>query len=187
MTKKRAGRALTWQPHDWERHDDRLRELFAAGHLLAWIGEQLGVSKSAVGDRVAKLGLIRDREIEKRHGIPARWQEGCRCDVCKPAMQAYKRAEREKAIERGPITHGDSGYGVGCRCDVCTNAMLARNRGRQYRTRPTATAHGERWSRAEDEAALDTSRRIEDIAAELGRTYSAIDNRRRFLQRRRGE
>lgn len=180
--KKHAGRELSWHLHDWSQYDDYLRERLAEGHTLEWIGAQIGVAAATVTSRAQKLGVSRHVELE--HGIPARWIEGCRCEVCKPAMQAYKRRQWERGIARGPVSHGVAGFNSGCRCQVCHSAQLAQLRERQARTIPTATSHGAVWTDKEDEIVLDQTRRMEDIAYELGRTYAAISNRRQALRKR---
>lgn len=179
---KRAHGIETATRRSWD--DDLLIRLYAEGVTLSRIATALGRSESAVGARVARLGYTREIARAKVHGIPARWQEGCRCIECEPARVAYRQAERTAAKAAGAVTHGLAGYGRGCKCSICESAMIESLRARQDRTRKTAIAHREPWSEAEDDAVRDTSRRIEDIARDLGRTYSAVDNRRRLLARR---
>jgi hypothetical protein len=134
---------------------------------------------------VRALGLTRQAPTRIIPGRPVCWQTGCMHPVCVAARSEYKRDERERGIARGPVTHGLGGYHRGCHCDICQAAHDASMRERQDRTRQTAVSHGEPWRADEDDAVMDRSRRIEDIAADLGRTYAAVDNRRRLLTRTR--
>lgn len=66
---------------------------------------------------------------DPRHGVTG-YTYGCRCDVCKTAISALRKSERE--AKRGTLAVGDSrhgtvtGYdGYGCRCDPCVAAHRA--------------------------------------------------------------
>jgi DNA-binding NarL/FixJ family response regulator len=178
---KRAGRDTGARSRWTPARDQTLRTRFAAGDTYDQIAVALGVSSTTIGTRVRALGLTRQAPTRIIHGRPVCWQTGCMHPVCVAARSEYKRDERERGIARGPVTHGLGGYHRGCHCDICQAAHDASMRERQDRTRQTAVSHGEPWRADEDDAVMDRSRRIEDIAADLGRTYAAVDNRRRLL------
>ena len=183
-TLKRAGRATRTRPRWTPEVDALLIDRFAAGDSQEQIAAVVGFSSSAVSVRIQHLGLTRERPRPVRHGRPVCWQTGCQDPVCVEARRIDAHEQYLRGLERGPRTHGLSGFTRGCRCDVCRRAHQEQMTARQERTRETAIAHGEPWSADEDEAIQIPGLRIEDLARDLGRTYSAVDNRRRYLSRR---
>ena len=78
-----------------------------------------------------------------KHGTNSGYSKGCRCDDCKSANKAYRKAWAER--RRASIPHGTTnGYAnYGCRCDPCKAAHSARVKGDNARhagERPTT--HG---------------------------------------------
>lgn len=59
------------------------------------------------------------------------------------------------------------------------------NRERNERSRVLAKCHGEEWTKTEDDYLLHTAGPLRDIAAHLGRTLKAVEDRRWLL--RKGE
>jgi hypothetical protein len=72
------------------------------------------------------------------HGLSTYTNWGCRCDVCRAAMAAYRRDRRRKMGGRVPpeVPHGRFGTytNYGCRCEACTAANTAYHRQRRSRT-----------------------------------------------------
>ncbi|AJT42429.1 hypothetical protein [Psychromicrobium lacuslunae] len=154
---------------------------------LTWreIGEILGKSESRVQEIGKNAGFTGAVEKPKKHGIPARWQEGCRCDECMTAMNEYKRLEHAKAAQKAANALEAGGHlpGQACPCDQCQAVKAKQLRERNGRTQLSATNNGKPWSGDEDEYILTSTERIEDKAATLGRTYAAVDNRLRALHK----
>jgi hypothetical protein len=76
-----------------------------------------------------------------RHGLSTYTNHGCRCDVCRASMAAYRRDHRRRVRGRVPpeVPHGSSGTycNYGCRCRSCSDAHAADKR-RRYRSRTEA-------------------------------------------------
>lgn len=66
------------------------------------------------------------------HGTYGSYSNGCRCEPCRDAMRASKRAAKARAAATGDIPHGTlNGYGnLGCRCQPCRGANAAAMRRR---------------------------------------------------------
>lgn len=89
------------------------------------------------------------------HGTMTRYTaRGCRCDVCKVAMQAYVRMRRRQPLVEcpdcefrstdqgvakhrsrvhGPVHGTGAAYKTGCRCQPCREAWVREERGRRQR------------------------------------------------------
>lgn len=155
---------------------------------LTWkeVGAKIGKSESRAAKLGKQAGFIGAIEQPAKHGIPARWQAGCRCDLCVRSMKEYKQAAHQRARQRAADAWeaGEHLPGPHCPCPECRKAASDKLAARLDRTKPGAVEHYQRWTEDEDAIAMDHSRRIEDIATDLGRTYAAVDNRRRYLARK---
>ena len=57
------------------------------------------------------------------HGTRKQYRRGCKCEACKAAEAAYKRASIARVAASGDIPHGTvRGYVLKCRCDACSHA-----------------------------------------------------------------
>lgn len=157
------------ESRDWTRADAILRERFSSGSTLREIATEVGVPYAVLRERVHLLCLervdVRDKGAEHR--------------------RERDRRNTAESRARGVVSHGQSGFARGCDCPSCSAAHLGYTAPRDTRTRAAAHHHAQPWSEAEDTAVLDDSRRIEDIALDLGRTYHAVATRRHNLHRSR--
>ena len=100
---------------------------------------------------------------EIKHGTAHAYKvRRCRCDECKAANAAQKRAWKQRAAQKPPeeIPHGRYGYvNYDCRCEVCTAANTAEsNIGRKRRgTAYSRAASNRSRERARARAAADPS------------------------------
>ncbi|MDN5667051.1 MAG: hypothetical protein L0G87_01480 [Renibacterium salmoninarum] len=164
----------------------RVRKLRTAGWTGPQIAEDMQLSLSRVDALLQKSGFSGRVKQPERHGIPARWKTGCRCELCKNASREYRQAEYQSARQRA-IKAWEAGEhlpGPLCPCPDCRKAAAVKLTARLERTQSGAVEHGQPWTADEDEKALDRSFKIEDIARNLGRTYAAVANRRRHLARK---
>lgn len=75
----------------------------------------------------AREELRRLRRENRKHGR-TRYNEGCRCDVCREANRVAHRKGAKTRRNRpfNEIPHGVNGYrNYGCRCETCTDAGRA--------------------------------------------------------------
>ena len=92
--------------------------------------------------------------MRRTHGNPSTYQAGCRCDDCRAANTAKRKAQHDEWLARrveidgrmvaawAPAeAHGrESTYAnLGCRCDPCTEAG-ARKNARHHAKRREAAA-----------------------------------------------
>lgn len=74
------------------------------------------------------------------HGTAIGYNHGCRCDACRDAMSASRKATAARVLEAlkaNPEDHRHGtryGYDCGCRCDACREEASARRR-EAYRIR----------------------------------------------------
>jgi hypothetical protein len=97
-------------------------------------------------DLLEALGLLAPqpkrrgrRPIERDHGTVSRYEQGCRCDVCREAATIRSREWRARA-RKDPAAADRAGHGrastyknYSCRCDPCRaahSAVLAARRER---------------------------------------------------------
>lgn len=67
------------------------------------------------------------------HGIPSRYNRGCRCAECTAAATARKADWAARNKDRAPRVHGISAYKHhGCRCEACRAAKRAENKRYRY-------------------------------------------------------
>lgn len=124
--------------------------------------------------------------MARAHGTPAKYAEGCTCDVCTDANTARNKVSQEKRADREPPRHDASTYrNWRCRCPVCTRAHQVENRARNAAVGQGAK-HRQLWTDEDLKVALATkdSRRYQYTAAQaavmLERTISGV-NQQRFL------
>lgn len=123
---------------------------------------------------------------------------GCRCQACSQAHSRAMAEDRER--RRGRVAeapHGTrSGYkSWGCHCDACRTAAGAGRRPRTRRETPWtykrvqdetadhAHRRGYQWTGPELELASRDDLTSSEVARMLGRTYSAVKNKRAALKR----
>lgn len=155
------------------------------GMTKAEIGRTLGFRQERVRLAMQRMGLEHDGHMAHPtmipHGAPSGWKyHRCRCEVCTEAKREYKRAERARRLEGFDPAEHEHGrtetYQAGCPCDACAEAMRVWLAERQQRTRLPARHHTKAWTGPEVEYALREDLKLEQIAADLGRTYSAVSN-----------
>lgn len=151
------------------------------------IAKEMRLSTTRVEVLLRQAGFSGKVKQPERHGIPARWKAGCRCELCKNARRDYRQAEYQNARKRAidAWEAGEHSPGPLCPCPACRKAAAVTLSARLERTQACAVEHGQPWTADEDEKALDRRFKIEDIARSLGRTYAAVANRRRYLARKR--
>lgn len=78
---------------------------------------------------------------DRPHGLAKAWVEKCRCEVCAPAVRAYRRqyvdrARAEAAAGERPIPHGTTyAYNnLACRCEECREVKKLEQRTTGNRT-----------------------------------------------------
>lgn len=149
------------------------------------IGRQLGFRQERVRMAMQRMGLEHDRHVTHptmiRHGARSGWKfHRCDCDVCTEAKREYacsERVRREAGFDPSKHEHGRTeAYQAGCVCEDCAQAMRHWLVERQQRTPKTARHHAQSWTGPDVEYALREDRTIKQIAADLGRTYSAVSN-----------
>lgn len=152
------------------------------------IAEQIGTGEEVVRRAMLRMGIEHDGHAAHPrpipHGTPSGWHyHRCRCEVCVEARREYKRAERVRQLagfDPAWYEHGRTEtYQAGCDCEACAEAMRAWLAERQERTRGGARHHTKRWTGPEVEHALRDDIPLEQVAADLGRTYAAVSNVRR--------
>lgn len=180
-----------------KRKDARATEdaILALGNEIyqltkAEIGERTGKKEDAIGAAMRRLGIIHDGDAISRsrikHGTTGAWMyRKCRCDICIEARRDYKRREwqkRQESFRWADYEHGKTEtYSAGCDCEKCAEAMRIYLLQRNQRTQDTARAMGKRWTGPEVEHAIRDDLSIEQIAADLGRTYAAVSNVRKSI------
>jgi hypothetical protein len=86
-------------------HDEAAR-LYLKGASAFELGQRYGVHRNSIYQLLDRRGIERRSRIEAgekriQHGA-ARYKKGCRCEVCRAAVAAQKRRQRQN----------DSGYGA---------------------------------------------------------------------------
>ena len=163
----------------WSDEDDaRLRALYDAREdSLTSIADTLGITRRRLTSRIQALGLAGPTR-RVLHGAFACWKTGCGHPRCVAA-----RAEHDALGIRHRVAGMNGFIRDGCRCSVCTVAYESDKASRQTRTAASATRTRRPWTPDEDAILADPTRLAEDIARELGRTYSAVLARRSRLRR----
>lgn len=138
--------------------------------------------------RAEGLPVGKPRRREFPHGTFTRYSSGCRCDDCRKANADAHSRQRERRRLEGLAPddprHGtvNAAQNFGCGCGPCSAAQRERNAA-YYRT-----VHGgitvPRWTPEEDAVATDPSLSAVEAAERLGRTVTAVYQRRRRLRRR---
>ena len=144
---------------DWTLIDPIIRDLYARHASTHTIAREVGVRVEIIGHRIHLICLTRS---------------SIHLDPDRPGEPRPRKL----------VAHGSEGYAAGCRCTECGEASTAGRERRQQATLPTATAHGRPWTPEEDEAVLDETRTLTEIAVALGRTYRAVDGRRYKLRQK---
>lgn len=149
------------------------------------IGRELGFGEERVRMAMQRMGLEHDGHVAHPtmipHGALSGWKiHRCGCEVCTEVKREYERSERmrrETGFDPSKHEHGRTAtYQAGCVCADCAEAMRHWLVERQQRTSKTARHHTKSWTGPDVEYALREDRTIKQIAADLGRTYSAVSN-----------
>lgn len=176
--RKAHGVSLPPIRHDWEVADETLKSMLAGGYSYMEISKATGIPGETLRARATALGVKRTY----RHGTPTQWEAGCRCELCLPAMRAHGKAKYEKMKGTAVKKHGVSGFKRGCRCTACFEAKVRHFRTSQAQTLEKATSHRNLWTSAEDKILEDASLTVRDAATILGRSFSAVENRRHRIK-----
>jgi hypothetical protein len=126
------------------------------------------------------------RALARQHGTYAMHRAGCRCEACVAANDAHCAEMRTK---RKPVvrSHGEGRtYQHGCRCEACMAARAAEKLKQQYQYQDAssdkATRHRAEWTGPELEIAARTDLSNREVAAMLGRTFFAVNAKRKQLR-----
>ena len=90
--------------------------------------EKFGVTEKHLRHYLDENGMHVPSQFDRapKHGTVYRYQQGCKCNLCRQASRDQRARMRSKAE---PPTHGLSGYtNYGCMCDVCRAAGSQNNR-----------------------------------------------------------
>jgi DNA-binding CsgD family transcriptional regulator len=185
-------------PEEWAELVRTVGELRQAGLSIKKISQRLGITPRTASDACEESSFD-GTPARPPHGTRTRWRTGCSCDLCTEAKDADPqiaevrrlRGERKSYPEIARIlgispatawqVGKDAGFSGWPERPADEPSPREKELAQRAADRASAGSHFHPWTEAEERTVRESDLPARELAATLGRTPAAINNKRKEL------